>query len=292
MFFGARLIPLEKKTGGIRPIAVGSILRRLCSKLVICTASDRIMKYLQPHQIGFHTKNGAEVGVHIARDYISVPSQKYVLKIDFSNAFNSVSRQEIFNQIEKVCPETIPYVSSAYLNESLLMLNDGSTIESSEGVQQGDPLGPLLFSLAIHPVVLQLKSRLNVWYLDDGLLGSQDVAELFHDYILLKDEAAKIGLHINAKKCEIVHNDSEEVAEFLKMGVTQTKLNDFQFLGAGIEPECVTAVLNDKLESLKGVHKRLHLLPAQQATFLLRACFGLPRFMYILLVLLPIQSKW
>jgi len=37
------------------------------------------------------------------------------------------------------------------------------------------PLGPLLFALAIQPLVEQLQSidglKLNIWYLDDGILG-------------------------------------------------------------------------------------------------------------------------
>jgi hypothetical protein len=39
------------------------------------------------------------------------------------------------------------------------------------GVQQGDPLGPVLFCLALHPVIKSLKSEFNVWYLDDGVLA-------------------------------------------------------------------------------------------------------------------------
>jgi len=44
-------------------------------------------------------------------------------------------------------------------------------IPSATGVQQGDPLGPVLFSLAIHSLVKELLSTFNVWYLDDGTLG-------------------------------------------------------------------------------------------------------------------------
>lgn len=46
------------------------------------------------------------------------------------------------------------------------------TLTSEVGPQQGDPLGPLLFSLlSIHPIIASLKSEINIWYLDDGTLG-------------------------------------------------------------------------------------------------------------------------
>ena len=50
-------------------------------------------------------------------------------------------------------------------------------LSSEVGVQQGDPLGPL-FSVALQKLILSIhidKSctdlRLNVWYLDDGVLA-------------------------------------------------------------------------------------------------------------------------
>ena len=42
---------------------------------------------------------------------------------------------------------------------------------SSEGAQQGAPLSPLFFSLAIHDIITSCPTSLvNVWYLDDGTL--------------------------------------------------------------------------------------------------------------------------
>ena len=50
----------------------------------------------------------------------------------------------------------------------------GDTIRSQRGAQQGDPLGPLLFSLTIHQMALELKGHPGLdgtlWYLDDGSL--------------------------------------------------------------------------------------------------------------------------
>jgi hypothetical protein len=40
-------------------------------------------------------------------------------------------------------------------------------ISSSVGAQQGDPCGPMIFSLAIQPIILSLDSQLNIWYLAD-----------------------------------------------------------------------------------------------------------------------------
>ena len=56
---------------------------------------------------------------------------------------------------------------------------------SSEGAQQDDPLGPLLFCLTIQPLVLKLRPEFKVFYLDDGPLGRS----VHHDLKLVGEEA-------------------------------------------------------------------------------------------------------
>ena len=43
-----------------------------------------------------------------------------------------------------------------------LVLKNNYQFDSATGVQQGDPLGPALFALAIHGVISEVKSDLNV----------------------------------------------------------------------------------------------------------------------------------
>ena len=76
-------------------------------------------------------------------------------------------------------------------------------ISSEEGLQQGDPLAPALFCLAINPLVTSLTSPLNVWYLDDGTLGgpAQNVLE---DLKLILSASLDIGLNMNSTKCELL----------------------------------------------------------------------------------------
>ena len=44
-------------------------------------------------------------------------------------------------------------------------------VSSAVGIQQGDPLGPMLFCLGIHNLVSSLSSEFTVFYLDDGTIG-------------------------------------------------------------------------------------------------------------------------
>ena len=64
----------------------------------------------------------------------------------------------------------------SYANTSNLYFSDECVVKSEEGVQQEDPLGPLLFSLGLLDLVRSCQSKLSTWYRDDGsLVGSPDM---------------------------------------------------------------------------------------------------------------------
>ena len=65
--FSANLTALRKKDGGIRPIAVGNILRRLTSKVANYFASHKVSTFFRPVQLGVSVKNASEAAVHSAR---------------------------------------------------------------------------------------------------------------------------------------------------------------------------------------------------------------------------------
>ena len=67
VFYGARLCALGKKDGGVRPIAVGNVLRRLAAKVGARPSSARLGSELRPIQLGFSTRGGCEAAVHAAR---------------------------------------------------------------------------------------------------------------------------------------------------------------------------------------------------------------------------------
>ena len=55
----ATLIPLAKKCGGIRPIAIGDILRRLTSKCISRRMLEKFKDYFWPFQLGAGVKHGS-----------------------------------------------------------------------------------------------------------------------------------------------------------------------------------------------------------------------------------------
>ena len=57
--------------------------------------------------------------------------------------------------------------STAYATSSHLVIGN-ETILSEIGIQQGDPLGPVLFALAIDEIARSIRSPINIWYSDDA----------------------------------------------------------------------------------------------------------------------------
>ena len=202
-FFGANLEALEKKDGGVRPIAVGCTLHRLVAKVAGRGVMKEMGALLFPRQLGYGVKKGAEATVHAARLYLhSVDPSNAILKLDFKNAFNSIRRDKMLEAVQRLAPPLFSFVHSAYSSPPSLFWKD-RVLQSAESVQQGEPLGPLLFCLTIHQLCSKLKSELSLFYLDDGTLGG-NAEMLQHDLEVVEQEGAELGLKLNHLKSEVI----------------------------------------------------------------------------------------
>ena len=286
-FFGATLIALSKKDGGVRPIAIGNTLRRLCAKACMLKISQHLPNTFQPHQMGVGTPSGAEVVVHACRNFINkVDSDNILLKIDFKNAFNSVRRDVLLHEVYKLFPQIYPFIYQAYASSSNLFFGN-ETLFSKEGVQQGDPLGPFLFSLSINNLISSCKSDYNMWYLDDGTLGGKaDV--VFSDFQKILSAENSLGLKVNPAKCELISLNSIIDVNVLKMfegiapEIKSVKHGNMTLLGAPVMPSAVDMALESKLCALSRLLEQLDQVDAHDALFLLRNCFAIPKLTYVL----------
>ena len=209
VFCGAALCALNKKEGGIRPIAVGCTLRRMIAKAACKAVSAKMVPNLQPVQIGFGIPRATEAAAHAARAYIDgLQPGEGVMKLDFKNAFNMVRRDVMFQIVHDEMPELYPFVHMCYHSASQLAFGDFLLL-SDEGFQQGDPLGPLLFCISSLKLARSMTSEFNMWYLDDGTLGGH-VSKLLNDLETVRRVGSSIGLLLNEDKCEIITDDVNE----------------------------------------------------------------------------------
>lgn len=115
---GANLLASLKKRGGIRPIAVGNVLRRLISKCLSAFVKSDAIHALAPLQLGVGVSGGADVIIHAANlihsdDSIPI-SSKATLQVDFSNAFNQVDRKMMFQEIRSRLPSLALWLECCY----------------------------------------------------------------------------------------------------------------------------------------------------------------------------------
>ena len=201
---GASLFGCKKKGGGHRPIAVGEVLHRLTSKYVCWAVRADAIRILSPLQVGVGLPVGCEAIVHsvtsVQEDVSVPPDDSCTLLVDFSNAFNSVDREGMFRVVRARIPSMAAWLECCCGSQPLLHLGE-HTILSCCGVQQGDPLGPLGFALALHPIIEKIKEEvpsllINAWYLDDGTLCGS-VGDLCSALAIIESEGPSRGLLLN-----------------------------------------------------------------------------------------------
>ncbi|KAL0210298.1 hypothetical protein P9112_010382 [Eukaryota sp. TZLM1-RC] len=168
--------------------------------------------------------------------------------------FKKWIRRSIHGALLQYMPELIPYFQSTYCTYSNLHFGN-NILSSSSGVKQGDPLGPLLFCLAIHPILLQIQemfpSLKMIAYMDDVvLIGDLNIVK--KATVCFKELFTKIGLRLNLLKCVLLSNSP--VATIVDGIETQAKLysiDAIRHLGSFLRNnDQITKKLFEKLNSI------------------------------------------
>ena len=290
-FFGANLTALNKKTGGVRPIAVGNTLRRLSAKCAgYCVKDARTASY-RNIQLGYGTPRGAEAAAHAVRQYVCNNNQatRVMFKIDFNNAFNSLNRETILKNVASNNPSIFPFTSAAYGQSSFLFFGD-RIILSKTGAQQGDPEGSPLFADTVQPIANEVTCEVNIWYLDDANLADEFPVVL-ENFVAIQRAALQIGLTINPSKCELIFLGDPDPAlrnqilsAFREVcpSVQVTDKSDLVVLGAPIGFNAIEKCLEEKFCNFEKMELNLKSIDAHYALFLLKNCFRMPKFLYYL----------
>jgi hypothetical protein len=261
----SRLIALQKEDGGVRPIAIGDMIYRVALKAIL-TVSFRT-EMLLPNQLGVNSAGGVEPAVFLLEEAISGNNSskvEYIASLDLSNAFNTISRRAIASAVAKYAPTLYKATKWAYNYPSILVTHAGETLASAEGVRQGDPIAPLLFSLAIRPTLEHLLKKLPkatiVAYLDDIYILNRDSTKLLP---LVAKELENSPVKLNQQK------STEE-------SLPNLRIKGLKALGTFLGPRKLRReFLQEKINTLYETLAMLKDLPKQYALILLKSSIHL-----------------
>ena len=208
---------------------------------------------------------------------------KLLVKIDFRNAFNTVRRDSVLDAVAKYFPQLLPFAISSMASSSDLQFGE-FLLQSEEGAQQGDPLGPLYFCLVCKELLETMESELVLGYLDDITLGG-DAEICLGDFLRLETVSEDFGLTMNRSKCEVIGHNNVTRTLFFASGVTlpETSKSTAVLLGSPLSAgQHLDQILNGKKLELQKLTSRLKLMPSHDSLFLLRNVLTAPRLMYLL----------
>jgi hypothetical protein len=114
-----------------------------------------------------------------------------------------IGREFFFQEVYRLFPEISHWVQFTY-GFAALLFTGADMVFSCIGVQQGDPLGPLLFCLVLQLLLLRVNDKFKgtptPTFLDDVTVGPLDVvsARSALDFVTL--EGPGYGLYLNLHK--------------------------------------------------------------------------------------------
>uniref|UniRef100_A0A3Q2Y7G9 Reverse transcriptase domain-containing protein n=1 Tax=Hippocampus comes TaxID=109280 RepID=A0A3Q2Y7G9_HIPCM len=203
-----------------RPITIGSIILRLFDGIM----TKRLSKFcpMNRRQRGFlEGANGCAENLMVLDKIIKRARAKRrplaVVLVDFAKAFDTVSHDHILAVLRQRGIDNLAYdvIKDSYINCTTAICCGGTRselIKMKVGVKQGDPLSPLLFNLAMDPLInkLEVSGRGLEWdgeriatlvFADDLVLVCGSMNDMFYQLRTLEEFCRLTGLKVQPKKC-------------------------------------------------------------------------------------------
>lgn len=294
-----------RDVNGWRPVTIGSLVLRLFSRIMAMRLSRACP--LNPRQRGFlASSSGCADNLMILNGIIrhsrELGASLAVVFVDFAKAFDSISHEHILCAMEQrqVDRHIIELVKNSYVDCVTRVGSNGdktSPINMKVGVKQGDPMSPLLFNLAMDPLIQALEEKgigmrfegqaiTTLAFADDLVLLSSSVRGMGRNLEILESFCQRTGLKVQPRKCHGFLLDKGTVNDCQPWEIGGTPIHliepgkTVRYLGVEVGPGqgIVAPDLTSQLQEWITRIKKAPLKPSQKVKVL--NSFALPRLIY------------
>ena len=249
------------KAGNYRGISLNAISAKLVNRLILNRIQPTLDKKLRSNQNGFRPGRSTQSQILALRRLIEGVKARHlpavILFVDFRKAFDSIHRGKMLKILAAygIPNELLNAIDILYKDTRAKVVSpDGETeyFNIVAGVLQGDTLAPYLFIIVLDYIMRHVMSKNNngftveerksrripevkvtdLDFADDIALISNLIDEsqrLLND---VETAASKVGLHLNAKKTEVMIFNQPNMDILSQSGEKIKIVNDFKYLGS------------------------------------------------------------
>ena len=251
------------EAGNYRVIALSPIAAKITNKMLLNCIQPILDPLLRRNQNGFRPGRLTTSHILALRKIIegvkSHNLQATIIFVDFKKAFDSIHRHKMLKILRKyeVPKKLVDAIGKLYESTFASVLSPvGKTnlFQIQDGVLQGRHLSPFLFVLVVDYAMRQAidgheeqlgleitpqKNRrqpaikvTDMLFADDVTLLSEEIDQAQKLLSKVRSEAAKIGLHINAKKTEFMaYKQPDDITIQTTSGELLKEVQNFKYLG-------------------------------------------------------------
>ena len=251
-------------TTNYRGIALSAVAAKMVNKMLLLRIQPKLDYHLRPNQNGFRPKRSTTAHILALRRLIEGVKRHHlksvIVFVDFSKAFDSVHRGMMLKILKAygIPHELVQAIAKLYEGTRARVVSpDGETdyFNVLAGVLQGDTLAPYLFAIVVDYLMRKAingmeeelgftlrhrRSRrtapvtvTDLDFADDIALLCNEIHQAQELLRRVETEAAKVGLHVNAKKTEhMAFNQDQPQNALYALNEALIKLVDnFKYLG-------------------------------------------------------------
>ena len=248
-----------QECGNWRGVTLLPLASKVLSRILINRIQLGVDSSLRKEQAGFRRGRGTMDQIFILRNILEQTNEwnatLYIHFVDFKQAFDSVHRDSLWIIMRQygIPMKLIQIVKTLYEDFQCAVVVEGETTDwfpVETGVKQGCCMSGFLFLLVIDWVMRKTTEgkRTGIrWdfntlledldFADDIALLSSAMNHLQQKTTRLEENAAKIGLKLNDKKCKVMKVNSKSEEKLKLRGNDVEEEESFTYLGAYVKKD-------------------------------------------------------